>query len=332
MLFDERRRARDLFQHIRLRRRKGRRAHGREVVVVDRPPETVGVRRHVVGERRVHRARPGILARNAETVHADDRTRRVRTADRLVHVPQPRLGVEAVLALPENAQKKHSSFVLLAGGDRLLRLEAGDHARDVAPLPHERIGVAERIAVRKRRRDVVAEGHLPRQERHDEADAVLLGDVAEFLEVLDHPLVHARTAARRIGKRLLGVEHPRLVHLVEIPARKVAGVDRLEVRPIREDAQDPETVRGEHAQVLVDGLRIPLPPHLRRGMARPVVRAQHNPSGRQKGILRRRPRRTARSTRRTRFGHCERHHGQSHRQQQFPHFIFLCPLLFNLNT
>ena len=236
----------------------------------------------VVGERRVHRARPFILARDVEAVHADHGTRRVGAADGLVDVPQPRLGMERVLALAEDA----GLVAAFPRRDRLLRLEARDHAFKVAPLPHERVRVAERVAVRERRRDVVAERHLPGEERHDEADAVLLGEVAELLEMLHHALVHAGAAARGVGERLLRVEHARLFHLVELVGAQVTGVDGLEVRPVGEHAQDAEAVRGEDAQVLVHGLRVPLAPHLGGGVARPVVRAERHPPRRQEGVLR----------------------------------------------
>ena len=191
--------------------------------------------------------------------------------------------MERVLALAEDA----GLVAALPRRDRLLRLEARDHAFEVTPLPHERVRVAERVAVRERRRDVVAKRHLPGEERHDEADAVLLGEVAEFLEMLHHALVHARAAAGGVRQRLLRVEHPRLVHLVEVVAAQVAGVDGLEVRPVGEHAQDAEAVRGEDAQVLVHGLRVPLAPHLGGGVARPVVRAQrHPPRGQEGGRLR----------------------------------------------
>ena len=115
---------------------------------------------------------------------------------------------------------------------------------------------------------------------------MLLGEVAELLEMLHHALVYARAAAGRVGERFLRVEHPRLVHLVEPVGAQVAGVDGLEVRPVGEHAQDAEAVRGEDAQVLVHGLRVPLAPHLGGGVARPVVRAQRHPARRQEGILR----------------------------------------------
>ncbi len=108
------------------------------------------------------------------------------------------------------------------------------------------------------------------------------------LEALDGARVHARAPGRRGGKRRLRIEHPRFVDDVEVVGVQVTGVNRLEVRPVGEHAQEPEPVFGQRPEVRVNGRRVPFAPHLRRRMARPVVRAKDDLAGRQEALRRRR--------------------------------------------
>ena len=280
VLLDERRLPGDVRENARHGGRIRRGADAAEVVLVLRAPEVVGMHRHPVRKQGVHLGRPRAVGRQLQAVDADDRPRRIGAADDVVDIALPELGALLARDVTENPRL----VARLPRGDRPLALQARDEALQVARLPLERVGVGVRIQMDEGRGNVVAERHLPREQRHDEAKAMLLREVAELLKARDHPLVHARASARRVGKRLLAEEQARLADDVPLAGGQGDGHDRLEVRPVREDAQDGQAGFLERDEILFDFRRIPLRPHLRRRMARPVVRADRQLSGRKQRL------------------------------------------------
>ena len=228
---------------------------------------------NVIGELRRSRAHPRILLRGyIESIHPDDRTRRIGAADRGMDVAQPEFRLGGIFHRPEAV----GLVTRFPCDDRGMMFHAAHKIIDETPFPFQGNGILIQVESLQRARKKQTRGHVSGKETDDELDAVFLRDVAELLEALHHRFIDSGVSGGGIGTELLRFKHAGFVWNIGRAAGLVNLIDRLEVVPCGENAEKIHSVFRENLHILFDCFGTPFAPHLRCGAALPVVDAERH--------------------------------------------------------